>query len=93
MTAILKRTVFYDNTNNLARFWDFALVQTNLGTMVEPFIVNDRLGKSPIIEYDATDEMSRIDEIRAEPIDVQQLVLSGGDYHLHGGFTLSRLGR
>ena len=90
--SILKRTVFFDNTSGIKRFWDFALVQTTLGAMVEPFTANDRKGGSPVINYDPTDMMVRIDEIEGKPIDVQQLVLSGG-FHLHGGTTLPRNGR
>lgn len=93
MTAILNRTVFYNETNGIKSFWDWSLTTTNLGVMAEPFIVNDRIGRAHIIEFDATDECSRIDEIRAMPIDAQQLVLSGGTDHLHGGATLSRTGK
>lgn len=85
--SILKRTVFYDNTNALARFWDWALVETPIGQMAEPFQINQRDSR---IEFDPTDDMSRIDEMRAKPIDKELLVLSGGQHQLHGGYMLPR---
>lgn len=92
--SISKRTVYLDDTNGIKRFWDFAIVQTTLGRMVEPFRVNERIGNAPIIEFDATDMMARIDDIEYKPIDIQQRILSGDEnQHIHGGFTLTRTGR
>lgn len=91
--SISRRTVFYDNTNGVKRFWDWALVLTDIGTMVEPFMVNNRFYNGPSGEFDPTDEICRIDEIRSIPIDKQQLALSGGDHHLHGGVCIPRDGR
>lgn len=93
MSVIHKRTVFYDNTGGVVRFWDWAMVITNLGTMVEPFNVNTRkIASDSLQNFDPTDEATRIDEIREESIDKQQLVLSGG-YHLHGGYHQPHVGR
>lgn len=91
--SIQKRTVFYDNTGGIARFWDWALVTTTIGSMAEPFVVNDRHAMEKSIEYDPTDEIVRVDEIRAHTIDSQQLELSGGQHHLHGGVLVPRVGR
>jgi len=91
--SIKRRTVYFDNTDGIARFWDWAKVSTSLGTMVEPFLPNDRYTTSPAIEFDATDEIVRIDEIRSKPIDVHITVLSGGGAAIHGGEQMPRDGR
>jgi hypothetical protein len=85
MSSILKREVFFDNTGGIARFWDWALTTTTLGSMAEPFNVNDRFKGDGVSEYDPTDDMTRIDEIRASSVDTQAKVLSGGDHALIGG--------
>lgn len=92
--SITNRTVYYDVTDGIKRFWDWASVTTTIGSMVEPFVVNARVSKeTPIIEFDPTDEIARIDEIKGRTIDKSLLVLSGGDYQLHGGYMMPRDGR
>ena len=92
--SILKRTVFYDNTGGVVRFWDWAEVLTTIGTMVEPFRVDARRStQTATIQFDPTDEMCRIDEIRALDIDRSKLYLSGGEYALHNGCQIPRDGR
>lgn len=91
MAAIEKRTVFYDNTGGVVRFWDWAVVVTALGNMAEPFMANSRMMPSgPIVEFDPTDEFSRIDEIRAKPIDKEKFVLSGSTDATIGGYQFPR---
>ena len=92
MASILKRTVFYDNTGGYVRFWDWALTTTSLGTMAEPFVANFRNTDAPVNNFDPTEEMTRIDEMKEADIGQQQLLLSGG-YHYHGGYQLPRIGR
>ena len=96
--VILKRTVFVERdsaSGGVHRFADFARVITPLGQMVEPFIAGQKLSvDTPIREYDATDEMCRIDGI--EQIDSDKLPSQLGDGlqpPLHGGLQLSRTGR
>ena len=92
--SILNRTVYYDNTGGLAMFWDWATVTTTLGTMSEPFIAGQKFASNlPTADFDPDDEIARIDNIRALSLDKEQLVLSGGDGHLHGGPTVTRTGR
>lgn len=92
--SIQKRTVFYDETNGIARFWDWALTTTTIGTMAEPFMPNARyLVGAEFGTFDPTDEISRIDEIRSSSVDGQLLTLSGGQHQLHGGYLLPREGR
>jgi len=93
--SILNRTVYYDNTNGRAMFWDWAKVTTTLGTMVEPFIPGARHELHMDFEnFDPDDEVNRIDDIRSMPIAKSQLILSGaGDQHLMGGVQSPRTGR
>jgi hypothetical protein len=83
--SILKREIFYDRTNGINRFWDWALTTTTQGVMAEPFLPNDRFRIDGVSEFDPTDMMNRIDDIRASSIDKQLQVLSGGDHALNGG--------
>lgn len=93
MSVIKKRTVFYDNTGGFVRFWDWAMVITSLGTMVEMFTPNlRRIAADSVQNYDPTDETTRIDEMVCASIDQQQLILSGG-FHYHGGYTQPHVGR
>ena len=92
--SIQRRAVFYDNTNGIVRFWDWALVTTTLGTMAEPFLPNARHSPDADFgQFDPTDEIARIDDIRASSIDTSLLTLSGGEHQLHGGAQLPRDGR
>lgn len=91
--SILKRTVFYDKTGGIVRFWDWALVTTTLGTMAEPFVANMRSIDAPVRNFDPTDEIARIDEMKEADIGQSLLLLSGGKNQLHGGCLLPRVGR
>ena len=93
--SILSRTVFYDNTDGIARFWDWARVTTTLGTMIEPFIPGQRHAINEDFEaFIPDDEINRIDNLRAKPIDFEKVLLSGGDdQHFMGGAQLPRDGR
>lgn len=93
--SILKRTVYYDITRGTSMFWDWAKVTTTLGVMVEPFVVGAKhVANTPLVDFDPDDEINRIDEIRALPIDKEQLILSSSAVdHLHGGPTVTRIGR
>ncbi len=93
--SILRRTVYYDTSRDIAMFWDWAKVTTTLGVMAEPFIVGAKFtANTPLVDFDPEDEINRIDEIRALPIDKEQLILSSSAVdHLHGGATTTRIGR
>lgn len=92
--SIQKRTVFFDYTDGVVRFWDWAQVKTTLGTMVEPFTPGVRYDFSAQLEYDPTDEIARIDEMRALDVDKSGIVLSSNTVQvLHGGITMPRDGR
>jgi len=90
--SIQKRTVYYDNKNGRAMFWDWAKVTTTLGTMVEPFLPGSRHALNEDFEdFDPDDEINRIDEIRALPLGKHQLIL--GDNHVMGGSVMPRINR
>jgi len=92
--SILNRTVYYDNTGGLAMFWDMAKVTTTLGVMAEPFVPGLRHDLNQDFEhFDPTDEINRIDTIRALPLHKEQLILSSGGEHLMGGVFSPRTGR
>ena len=96
MSGIIKRTVFYDNTKEIKRFMDWASVATGIGQMAEPFNVNSRVTTAtPIIEFDATDQMARIDEIkevRASALNHRLTGVSTSDIATHGGTQMPRVG-
>ena len=92
--SIQKRTVYFDNTGGYARFWDWAVVTTTLGAMAEPFSPNVRHQSHQDFEaFDPEDEINRVDEIRSASVDKRDLILSGGDRPLNGGYQLPRTGR
>ena len=91
--SILKREALYGVTNGLARFSDWALVTTTLGAMAEPFTPNRRHDFNNYQDFDATDEIARIDCIRAIDMDREPHYLSGGVDALIGGHQMPRVGR
>lgn len=92
--SILKREVYFDNTGGYVRFFDWAIVTTTLGSMVEPFLPNSRTNRGNFIDFDPTDEIARIDSMEAASSDKQQLLLSGGGpHHINGGVMMPRVGR
>lgn len=96
MSEVLKRTVFYETVNGNVRFQDWALATTSIGTMAEPFNVNNRhVVNTNTPDFDYTDSTNRVDEMRE--IDSNKLlsILSGGNGggSIHGGNLLPRLGR
>lgn len=94
--SIQKRTVFYEHSKDgLIRFFDYALVTTTLGTMVEPFLPNCRLAVgTQFANFDPTDETCRIDDLICENLDKHMFMLSGGGTQaLHGGTNMPRVGR
>jgi hypothetical protein len=95
--SILKREVYFDNTSGLARFWDWAVTTTTLGVMAEPFSVGSvavGTGLSGNGDHiDPTDEIARIDALRAAPRDFSIRYLSGDSgLALNGGDLRPRTG-
>ena len=93
MSDILKRTIFIDDSKDVVRFHDWALVITELGVMMEPF-VEIRKGSggtvAGISNYDSTEPMSRIDKIERISLDRGLYIL--GDV-INGGQMYPRQGR
>lgn len=91
--SIVKRTVLFDKTTDVFRFLDWAYVDTTIGPMGEPFLPNARTSTStPISDFDPTDEISRIDELRAVPVDALMGYFSSGLQAI-GGYTMPRDGK
>lgn len=80
--AIERRTVFMVNRKDGTQwFTGWAMVETGLGTMVEPFVPN-----AVASLYEPTGEMERIDEFFLVEPGKEKRVLSGdADMPLHGG--------
>jgi hypothetical protein len=94
MSDIKRRTLFYENgKEGEMRFHDWALVTTELGSMMEPFIERISLirnTKAGFVDYDATEPMCRIDELRYYSLDRGLQIL--GDTCC-GGRLMPRIGR
>ena len=94
MSDIQKRTLFYEKKENgVVRFHDWALVITELGTMLEPFIERislERNTKDGFVSYDATEPMCRIDEMKSHSLD-KGLQIYGDT--VTGGTLMPRVGR
>lgn len=103
MPGITHRTVFAEFTKDVdgkrfMRFADWALVQTGLGLMAEPFHANQRTGAAGWANqtaFDAEDQISMINAIEFVNLDTLPNMLSGGRGQrvLHGGHQLPRVGR
>lgn len=91
--SIVKRTVLIDRTTDVIRFNDWAYVDTTIGPMGEPFLPNARVSTcTPVSEFDPTDEIARIDDIRALPVDLSFGYFSGGGQAI-GGYIMPRDGK
>ena len=104
MPGITHRTVFAEFTKDAdgkkyLRFADWALVQTGLGIMAEPFHANLRTSAAGWQNQTATDfedQISMINSIEFVNLDTLPNMLSGGrggERVLHGGNQLPRVGR
>jgi len=101
MSGILRRTAFMERTGNnekgYFRPFDWALCTTGLGTMVEPFIINQRYGLGDATAgaittgHDFEDEISMINEISFVDSDKQYQIL--GNEVVIGGALIPRIGR
>lgn len=84
--SILKRQIFIDGSNRQIRFFDWALVTTTLGAMMEPR--NWNMVPTKGTEFDPLDIMARIDEIGSVDILRQKETFMGAGTVLHGGNQL-----
>jgi len=98
--SILRRTIFMERDDRFPsdgsyhRPCDWALVTTTLGAMAEPFSPFERLCPGTAVQnYNATDDMRRIDEIKFIDLDKHMKFLSGGGAQIHGGLLMPRTGR
>jgi hypothetical protein len=99
MSDVTRRTVFYDMADGYVRFHDWAIVNTTLGVMAEPFIVLPfgvgriaKGGDRPNI--DNTDPCRLITELKQESMDGTIIMASfGNTAPIHGGIQYPRAGR
>jgi hypothetical protein len=97
---IVVRTAYYERTNEVVRFWDWAkILYPGLGTAAEPFFVNrfmtqdaDAVDGRENLNY--ANQMTMINHL--ENIDFDKLpvqVFGDGVVQLHGGLMYPRTGR
>lgn len=96
--GILRRTIFFDNSNKKGekyhRLWDWAIVTTTLGTMMEPFNLLKYPHQTCLAQnWDPEDEMARVDHVEFQPYD--PTILSNGETAIPtmGGIMMPRDGR
>ena len=91
MSGVLRRTVYYENTDgNGIRFLEWAIATTRIGVMIEPFRVDDRFQtNSQFTVYGLRDMINRIDYMRGCNMRGTNHILNfGNDYKLHEGMGL-----
>lgn len=94
MAAISRRTIFYEKgSGGEFRWHDWAMVNTNLGMMLEPRVeINPYFkGNSSGQVRDWTDDITRVDEVAPMSLDRVTTILS--DNPLIGGYLVSRANR
>jgi hypothetical protein len=91
MSGILRRTMYYDSQNGCIRPFDWAVAETQLGPMMEPFQPFQRTGKgSPATVTEFDDMCSMVNEVAMfDPNKSKQLL---GDT-VHGGNLWPRVGK
>lgn len=94
-TNVLRRTIFVERAKDgVYRFADWAMVVTPDGTMVEPFAPNVRQTEGADYEdFDPTDDMTLVTEIKEVDFDMLPTLLSGGGPVWVGGVLMPRTGR
>ena len=92
MSGILRRTVFYDDSDGYVRPFEFNLVMTSVGPCLEPnFAILPRTTvRDAPASFDASDEMSRVHEIKPFSLDKQLLIM--GEQTI-GGVLMPKVGR
>lgn len=83
---IKRRSVLYTRNKGIHRFLGWAITVTTLGSMVEPFLVNDRtIPGMSVPNHDPSDPMARIDELQNVPSGMERQLMSDDGLPLHGG--------
>ena len=79
--SIQKRSVLYVKPDmGPYRFIGWAMVTTTLGAMLEPFDINNHHNPSQNwVDFDPSDEISRIDDLQNVDIGRQTLLTSHGE--------------
>lgn len=92
MSGILRRTIYYDDSDGYIRFFDMAKVDTGIGSMLEPFTtIGLRHGVGTEFNaVDFADDAQRIDKMENFSIDKAQALIGDG---LHSAIYMPRTGR
>ena len=79
--SILKRSVLYTKTEKKPyRFIGWAICTTTLGAMLEPFEINSHHSPSKgWIDFDPSDEITRVDELQNVDGGKEELLTSFGE--------------
>lgn len=91
--SIVSREVLFDTTGGVVRFLDWAIVQTTIGVMAEPFSIDNRHNFGDFQDYDPTDETVMVSCMRAIDACSLNQQLSGGSDSLNGGVLNPRVGK
>ena len=81
MSSILRRTCYFDPSNNEIRWFPWNTVVTTLGAMYEPKNMSNFSSSGTL---DNKDECAKIDELRVAERSKKWTFLGGGQV-LHGG--------
>ena len=86
MASILTRTIYFDNRNDRIRFFDWNIVGTTLGTMVEPRAIMgiERNTKAGFDNYNHNDECCKVTNMQCMDRRNKFAFLGAGQV-LHGG--------
>jgi hypothetical protein len=91
MSGILKRIVYYDDSDGVYRPFDFAQVVTGVGSMMEPFSPWPKYApQTGTVGVDYADMMCRIDEMKSFPLGKEKYVAGDGCI---GGTLHPRIGK
>lgn len=93
MSATARRTIFYTRVNGNIAFHDWCLVQTGLGAMMEPLVLNRFNADGQA--YNPADECTLVSELKEMDLNALQGMPPFSDVdgtRLHGGMLNPRTG-
>ena len=97
MSGIARRTIFVDDSAGALKFWDWAQVNTAVGTMAEPRVFGMQRPFDGVAvaasKLEPTDDIYRVDEIRRASIGKEKFLLCDDTtIAIHGGQLWPRVG-
>lgn len=91
MSGITRRTVYYENTDGEGiKFLDWAIATTGIGSMMEPFQIDDRCHFNMQFDsYGRRDMINRVDVMRGCNMRGTNHIMNfGNNYKIHEGMGL-----